>query len=76
MGKVKDFKQKGEKNMMGKMLKQMTGEELLLMRILNSDDMASHINDELDHRARMSVKTPIIYETIRATISAPARQAA
>ena len=61
-------------------LKQMTGEELLLMRILNGDDIASDINEELDHRARMSFKTPIIsrseYENIRSKISASARQAA
>ena len=61
-------------------LKQMTGEELLLMRILGDDRMAGEINAELDHRARTCVKAPIIsrteYETIRTTISASARLAA
>ncbi len=61
-------------------LKQMTGEELLLMRILGDDDTALDINEELDRRARASVKAPIIsraeYKTIRANISASGRQAA
>ncbi len=61
-------------------LKQMTGEELLLMRILGDKKMAGEINTELDHRARTCVKAPIIaraeYETIRTTISASARLAA
>jgi hypothetical protein len=72
----KNFIRKGEIGMMGKILKQMTGEELLLMRILNGDDVASSISEELDHRARTSVRAPIIYETIRANIPVSARQAA
>lgn len=53
-----DFKRKGVTNMMGKILKRMTGEELLLLRIRSSDDMAPVINAELDHRARADITAP------------------
>ena len=35
------------------MMKRMTGEELLLMRILGGDDLAETIDTELDRRAIM-----------------------
>ena len=39
-------------------LKQMTGEELLLLRILNGKQIAPAINAELDHRAKTDITAP------------------
>ena len=40
-------------------LSRMTGEELLLLRILNGNEIAPSIDAELDHRARLDVAAPV-----------------
>lgn len=44
---------------MEKIMSRMTGEELLVLRIINGEEIAPDINAELDHRAKMDVVAPI-----------------
>ena len=44
---------------MEKIMSRMTREELLLLRILDGEKVASDINAELDHRAHMDTAAPI-----------------
>ena len=48
-----------EQSNMEKIMSRMTGEELLLLRILDGEKVASDINAELDHRAQMDTAAPI-----------------
>ena len=59
------------------MMKRMTGEELLLMRILGGDDLAETIDTELDRRAimgesqRPQPQTSVAWRDIPTDVPAP-----
>ena len=59
---------------MEKVISRMTGEELLLLRILNGEKIAPDIDAELNYRARMDIASPVwarAGRTSRANWTAP-----